>query len=226
MGQLTFNLRQFPLFSGLSPEDAAAMQHQCVPISYRSGVRIFDEGEPARGFYLVLRGQVKIFKLSPRGQEHILAVIGPGGTFAEAAAFLGRGYPASTECLEDSDLVFIEREPIRQLLIKDPDLALRMMAGMALKLRSLVAMVEDLTLRDARGRLARYLLGLAAGDELQPQVKLPTQQTVLARLLGLTQETLSRTLKGLKDDGMVTAGSTSRSLILDTPGLRSVVGDD
>ena len=127
MGQATFSLRKFPLFSGLSPEDAEAFQRQCVPVSYRAGVRIFDEGEPARGFYLVLSGQVKIFKLSPRGQEHILAVIGPGGTFAEAAAFLGRGYPASTECLEDSELVFVEREPIRQLLVKDPDMALRMM---------------------------------------------------------------------------------------------------
>jgi CRP/FNR family transcriptional regulator len=224
MGQATFSLRKFPLFSGLSPEDAEAFQRQCVPVSYRAGVRIFDEGEPARGFYLVLSGQVKIFKLSPRGQEHILAVIGPGGTFAEAAAFLGRGYPASTECLEDSELVFVEREPIRQLLVKDPDMALRMMAGMALKLRSLVAMVEDLTLRDARGRLARYLLGLAPAQELQPQVKLPTQQTVLARLLGLTQETLSRTLKGLKEEGLVSA--SGRSLTLDVPGLRAVLGDD
>ncbi len=224
MGQATFSLRKFPLFSGLSPEDAEAFQRQCVPVSYRAGVRIFDEGEPARGFYLVLSGQVKIFKLSPRGQEQILAVIGPGGTFAEAAAFLGRGYPASTECLEDSELVFVEREPVRQLLVKDPDMALRMMAGMALKLRSLVAMVEDLTLRDARGRLARYLLGLAPANELQPQIKLPTQQTVLARLLGLTQETLSRTLKGLKEEGLVIAAG--RSLTLDVPGLRAVLGDD
>lgn len=224
MGQATFSLRKFPLFSGLSPEDAEAFQRQCVPVSYRAGVRIFDEGEPARGFYLVLSGQVKIFKLSPRGQEQILAVIGPGGTFAEAAAFLGRGYPASTECLEDSELVFVEREPVRQLLVKDPDMALRMMAGMALKLRSLVAMVEDLTLRDARGRLARYLLGLAPANELQPQIKLPTQQTVLARLLGLTQETLSRTLKGLKEEGLVIAAG--RSLTLDVPGLRGVLGDD
>lgn len=227
MSPTTLDITLFPLFSGLSRADAEILQLKCIPVHYRAGVRIFDEGEPARGFYLVQSGQIKIFKLSPRGQEQILAVIGPGGTFAEAAAFVGRGYPASSETLEDSELIFIEREAIRQLLSKDPDLGLRMMASMALKLRRLVGMVEDLTLRDARGRLARYLLGLAPpGAEASCQVKLPTQQTVLARLLGLTQETLSRTLKGLRDEGLIASPSNGRGLTLDLIGLQAIVGDD
>lgn len=220
------NITNFPLFAGLSTSDAELLQNRSTSVQYGAGHRIFDEGEPARGFYLIHTGQVKIFKLSPRGSEQILAVLGPGQTFAEAAAFLGKGYPASAECLEDSDLIFIEREAIRVLMAKDPDLALRMMAGMALKLRRLVSLVEDLTLRDARGRLCRYLLGLAPTSAAECTVKLPTQQTVLARLLGLTQETLSRTLKSLREEGLIESMGGGRLALRDLSGLRAVVGDE
>lgn len=221
------NITRFPLFAGLAPADAELLQSRCVSVHHPAGHRIFDEGEPARGFYLIHTGQVKIFKLSPRGSEQILAVLGSGQTFAEAAAFLGKGYPASAECLEDSDLIFIEREAIRGLLARDPELALRMMAGMALKLRRLVSLVEDLTLRDARGRLSRYLLGLAPSQSSSDcVVKLPTQQTVLARLLGLTQETLSRTLKSLREEGLVESQGGGRLALQDLSALRAVVGDE
>ena len=70
-----------------------------------------------------------------------------------------------------------------------------------MKLRKLVALVEDLTLRDARGPLSRYLTGLAEAE--LDYVQLPVQQTLLTRMLGLTSETLSRTLKALRDDGVI-----------------------
>jgi len=224
--QTPLELTRFAMFSGLSQADAQILAEQCIPVRYPAGHRIFDEGEPGKGFYLVQSGQVKVFKVSPRGQEHILLVAGPGQSFAEAAVLVGRGYPASSECLEDSELILVEREPIRQLLARDPDFALRMMAGMALKLRQLVGMVEDLTLRDAKGRVCRYLLNLAADDSAsQCAVKLPTQQTVLARLLGLTQETLSRTLKGLREEGLIESGGQDRRLVLQVALLRQVVDE-
>ncbi|MBX3171154.1 MAG: Crp/Fnr family transcriptional regulator [Candidatus Eremiobacteraeota bacterium] len=209
------DLRSFPLFSGLSPTDAERLQHFSQVLHFPAGGTIFDEAQPARALYLVQSGQVKIYKINPRGLEQILAVIPAGQTFAEAAVFMGGKYPASAQCLEDSRVVSVERQALLQLMGQDPELALRMMAGMALKLRRLVSLVEDLTLHDARGRLARYLAALAEGN----CVTLPTQQNVLARLLGLTSETLSRTFKTLRDEGILGPLQGRRMEILDRPGL-------
>ncbi len=208
-------LRSFPLFSCLSPTDGERLQHFSQTLHFPAGGTIFDEAQPARALYLVQSGQVKIFKINPRGQEQILAVIPAGQTFAEAAVFMGGNYPASAQCLEDSRVISVERQALLQLMGQDPELALRMMAGMALKLRRLVGLVEDLTLHDARGRLARYLTALGEDDT----ILLPTQQNVLARLLGLTSETLSRTFKTLREEGILGPLQGRRMAILDRSAL-------
>lgn len=226
MADTLYSIRSFPLFSGLSEADGELLQSLTHLRRYPAGTRIFDEGEPARGFYLVVRGTVKVFKVSPRGNEQVMAVITAGQTFAEAAVFLGGGYPASAECLEDCEMFFVEREVLLGIVARDPDFSLRMMSGMALKLRKFLAMVEDLTLRDARGRVARYLLGLTPQDGTpQCVVKLPTQQTVLARLLGLTSETLSRSLKGLRQEGVLGASQAGQMQILSVPALKDLTGE-
>lgn len=220
------DLARFPLFSGLTPADAAALELHCSMVRLPAGSQIFDEGDPARSIYLVHKGMVKIYKLNPRGQEQILAVVPPGQTFAEAAVFMGGKYPASTQCLEDSELISVEREALLRLMKNDPEVALRMMAGMAMKLRRLVSLVEDLTLRDARARLARYLASLVDIPSGACVVKMPTQQNVLARLLGLTSETLSRTLKTLREEGVLGAHKGRQLEVLDVAALRAAGGSE
>ncbi|HXE73093.1 MAG TPA: Crp/Fnr family transcriptional regulator [Candidatus Nitrosotenuis sp.] len=220
------DIRTVPLFSGLLPEDAARLQRAVQGRHFPPGARIFNEGDPVRGFYLVRRGRVKIFKVSLSGQEQVLLIAGPGQTFAEAAVFQGGGYPASAEALEECDLLFVEREAFVEQLRHDPELAMRLMAGMALKLRRLVRLVEDLSLRDARGRVARYLLGLLPEEPGPvPTVRLPVQQVVLARLLGLTGETFSRTLRHLREEGILEPLGRARLRVLDLERLRQAGGD-
>jgi CRP-like cAMP-binding protein len=219
----TYKITDFSLFSGLGPEDAERIQGSSMMRHFPANARIFDEGERALGLYLVLTGSVKIFKVSPRGHEQVLAVLGPGQTFAEAPVFQGGGYPASSQSLEESELIFVEREALLKLLRSDPEMALRMMAGMAFKLRRLVSLVEDLTLRDARGRLCRYLVGLA--EEGVDYVQLPVQQTLLSRMLGLTSETLSRTLKNLRDDEIIDSSRGGRIEVCNWELLRQEAGE-
>lgn len=195
--------------------------------SFPSGTQIFETGEPARCFYLVLSGAVKIYKLSPQGSEQVLAVFRPGQTFAEAAVLLGGRYPASTEALEDCELIVIDRDSIISIIQHDTEFCLRLLAGMALKLRHLVGMVEDLTLRDARGRVARYILNLTTENSPQAaeDVRLPHTQTVVARLLGLTGETLSRTLKSLREEGFIESPKPGHFSILDRGQLMILAGE-
>ena len=220
-------LTRFPLFSGLSIEDADRLGGAVHTRRFRSGQEIFHEGDDVQGFYLVREGTVKVFKVSSAGNEQVLAVVTSGNSFAEAAVFQMARYPASAQAIEESSLLFVERNGLLQQLRRDPDLALRMLAGMAIKLHSLVRLVEDLTLRDARGRLCRYLLNLGTEDEGQPQwrVQLPVRQALLARMLGLTGETLSRTMKTLRDEGFIETEGRGHLVILDPNGLKRVTGE-
>lgn len=162
---------------------------------------------------------MKVFKVSPSGTEQVLTLAGPGETFAEAALFQGGGYPASAQAVQESELLFLEREVLLEALRRDPELALRILGGLSLKLRRMVRLVEDLSLRDARGRVARYLL--ARWEPGGGALRLPASQAVVARLLGLATETFCRTLRTLKSEGILGEGLQ----VLDEPALRLAAGE-
>lgn len=219
-------LCQFDLFTSLTPEDAIALSRAVRLLRMPAGNLVFQQGEEATGFYLVQEGAVKIFKVNPAGQEQVLHVSVAGQSFAEAAVFQGDKYPANAACVEDSVLVFVERDALLRQLRHDPELALRMLSGMATKHHHLVRLVEDLTLRDARGRICRYLLGLVpprTKDGSSPTVRLPVSQTLLARLLGLSGETLSRVLKVLSKEGIVESRGRGQLVVRDLNSLRAAV---
>ncbi|MHB1380528.1 MAG: Crp/Fnr family transcriptional regulator, partial [Desulfurivibrionaceae bacterium] len=82
-------LKQVPLFAGLSTEQYDELAMIITLQDYARGQSIFAEGDPGAGFYVVMEGLVKIYKLSMEGKEQILHIFGPGEPFAEAAVFMG-----------------------------------------------------------------------------------------------------------------------------------------
>lgn len=220
------DLRQFALFAQLADADLQSLRGVVHLRRLDAGARVFTQDDEARGFFLVLEGVVKVFKLSPSGQEQVLHVTGKGQSFAEAAVFQGNRYPANADCLEDSVLLFVERTGLLEQIRSRPDLALCMLAGVSMKHHHLVRLVEDLTLRDARGRVCRYLLGLLpAQDQVVDStlVRLPVSQALLARLLGLTGETLSRVLHTLAKQGLIESLGRGQMRVCDLAALREAV---
>jgi len=207
-------LKNIPLFAGLSEADLDDLM-QIVRVSeHARGELLFSEGEKAVGFFVVLDGRVKVYKLSPEGKERILHVIQPGGTFAEAAIF-GEGlYPAYAEPLQTSKLLFLPKEGFLGLLRDNSRIAINMIAGLSKFLRQFANQIEDLTFKDVPSRLARYLLDLSRGRE--QAFDLPISKSQLASNLGTVSETLSRTLRKLSEDDLIlVAGKSVRILDFD-----------
>ena len=168
-------------------------------MSFEKGRQIFRQGQACPGVFVVGSGLVRVYKMSPSGKEHVLHLVGPGGTFAEVAAIGGFACPAYAEAIEDTTCAVLPTGEFGKLLKEDAELARGLLIGMAGWVKHMVGMLEDIALRDAAGRVARYLLSVAKGE----RAELPSLKRHLASHLNLTSETLSRTLRKLADEGMI-----------------------
>ena len=187
------------------------------------GERLFDQGDECAGMFIVAAGQAKVFKLSPDGKEHLLHMVSAGETFAEAALFGGFDYPASAQAVTNCELVFLPKKPMLKLLTDHPTIPLRLLAGMSVWLRRMVDLMEDLVLRDAAGRIASHILALRT-DESAAVVKMKLKHQELAAHLGMTRETVSRTLAHLESLGLITLMPKGQIRLKDAAGLARLAG--
>ena len=155
------HFRRVPYFSGLPGDVLSALAAVAIERHFSRGQVIFLEGEPCAGLHLVIRGRVKTYKLSPQGREQIVHQAGAGETFNDVAALDGGPNPSNAGALTDVDLYVIPRSQLRHLTEIYPQLAWALIESVARRTRQLVAMVEDLSLRSVKERLARLLLAEA-----------------------------------------------------------------
>ncbi|MCX5653421.1 MAG: Crp/Fnr family transcriptional regulator [Planctomycetota bacterium] len=198
---LADSLKHTLLFSGLDKKARESVARLAIDRKVPAGQIVVRDGDPADGFYVILDGNVKVYKLAPDGRQQILHVFGPGQAFAEAAMFAGETFPAFAETLAESRLAFFPRERFLRGLGENPALAFGLIASLSRLCRQLTSLVEQIALTDVAGRLARYLTDLARrkGVPLEKgrSVRLDIPKGELARQLGTAPETLSRGLARL-----------------------------
>ncbi len=199
---LTFLLRSCKLFSDLDPADLDAVQQIAVSKEFRKGQIMFNEGEPSRGFFLVVTGAVKIYRVGPDGRERVLHVIEAGDSFAEAAMFMEE-YPATAQALAAGTVVIqIDKNGFKHLLTHDPHLSFKIIGSMVGWLRQMRDALTDITLKEVPARFASYVLSHAA-EPGQP-IKINISKTTVAQILGTTKETFSRLLHRLAQHRILT----------------------
>lgn len=214
-------IAQVPGFDGLSTEDLGKIEAISVLRCFKKGETVFVEGEEGNGFYVVVRGRAKIFKVSPDGKEVILHICRAGDHFGQVAVYAGKTFPASAETLVESDLLFFPREAFVNLISNEPSLSLSMLAVLSMRLRELTAQVESLALKEVPGRLASYLLYLSDKQEGKQSIALGSSKSQLASMLGTTPETLSRILSGFSSRGFI-RNSRGEVLLLNRQGLENL----
>jgi len=217
ISQITDAMRRVPLLSRLSDAEARALLDACITEHLPAGAQVFSPLEQADSFHVILQGRAKVYKLSPKGDEQILHLYGPGNTFGEAAMWAGIHYPAHAETLENSTLLIVRRSVLKQLIARNPEIAMAMLAGMSEKLREFNLLIEQLSLREVPARLANVLLELPAKPGTDTVV-LRQSKRQLAAQIGTIAETLSRALKKLSAAGLVEVNGAEIT-ILDPDGL-------
>jgi CRP/FNR family transcriptional regulator len=207
------------LFEGLRREEVEAVATLMYEKRFGKGETLFFEGDEADGFYLVSRGQIKVFKINPMGKEHILHIFGPGEPVGEVPVFSGQPFPATAEAIINSTTYFFPRSDFVSLIEKNPSIALNMLAVLSHRLRQFATQIENLSLKEVPARLAGYLLYTAEEQGSDDVVRLPVSKGQLASLLGTIPETLSRIFARMSEDGLIRVEGRS-IIILDRDGLR------
>ena len=214
-------IASIPSFKGLESKQLEAIQQITINRRFGRNELIFTDGDPGDGFYVVIDGQVKIYKVSPEGKEQILHVLGPGQPLGQVAVFAGRSFPANAQSLSKSHLLFFPREKFVALISQHPTIALKMLALLSIRLREFTLQVENLSLKEVPGRLASYLMLLSKEQGNSDTVTLPISKGQLASLLGTIPETLSRIFAKMAQLDLISVNGRVIQL-LDPPGVEAI----
>jgi CRP/FNR family cyclic AMP-dependent transcriptional regulator len=208
-------LRHISLFAGLSDDALARVASRAIRRTYTSGEIVIFEGDPCQAAYFIAQGQVRVYRLSPAGREQVLARLGPGQSFNTVPPFQPHGVNhATVEALTEVTLYAIACEDFRRLVGECAELALAILQDFADRLDHLTDLVEDLSLRTVRGRLARFLLERADAGQVARRW---TQEEIAAHL-GTVRDMVGRTLRAFADAGLVRM-ERQRIVLLDRDGL-------
>ena len=212
---------QSTLFRGLPAEELRQLERIGELREYEKGDMLFGEGKEGVGFYVVAGGQVKVFKMSFDGREQILHILGQGDPVGEVPVFAGMTYPANAQAMGKAALYFFPRKKLIELYRESPSLAMNMLAVLSRRLREFTVLIENLSLKEIPQRLATYLVHQQSLKPVSARVKLNVTKGVLSNILGTSQETLSRVLGKMSQEGLIEVQGKEIS-ILDMERLKSL----
>jgi CRP/FNR family cyclic AMP-dependent transcriptional regulator len=207
-------LRQLPLFAGLGDDALLKIVPYIHERTFSPGQMIISEGEPCQAVYFVVRGVVRVHRLSLEGREHVLAYLGPGEFFNLVPLLDGGPNPATVDALGEVTLYTISCRRFRRIVREYHEMALPILERLAARVRHLGDMVESLALHTVSTRLARFLLAQAKG--LQPSHHWTQEE--IATNIGTVREMVGRTLRAFTVDGLIRR-ERGRIVVVDREGL-------
>jgi CRP/FNR family transcriptional regulator len=228
MARILEVLERHPLFEGLPREDLADLVIDCRFRTPFKGDRLFEAGEPAESFFLVVAGEVKLSSATPSGRECVVEVIRSGETFALVSVLDGEPYPVTATALTDCGVVRIPRAPFLRLLARRPELSARTTHEVAQRMKRFRLRLEEISTRTVPARVASYLLRQAevqtGTSERGAVVDLGATREVVAAAIGTVREVFVRTIRGFERQGLV--GIDARRVeILEPERLRDLSED-
>ncbi len=193
---------QTPVLSGLKPQTLAVLLAEASVVNIRPGCALFHQGEPALTFFIIVDGWVKLYRVTPAGDEAVLNVLTRGESLAEAVAFTSGRYPATACAVTRARVLMIPADHVVNCIRKMPDIAIAMIASTSRHLHGMVQRIEQLTAQSATQRVADFLASLTPCTRGPCTIMLPYDKALIAGKLGLKPESLSRVFAKLRPVGV------------------------
>lgn len=211
-------LHLVPLFQNLDTDQMQAVDAITQEHIYSDGQLIYNAGESTGKLLVVHTGKVKIFRLDAEGEEQVIRIISPGEFAGELALFSKDPIQDFAQAIGECSLCMIDGEAMRTILVTYPLIALKITQELSRRLSESDAALHSVVKGSAEQRLAGYLLGLSQKVP-NNTIHLPVAKGTVASLLAMSQETLSRRLKILEEEGVIEVGKGRKIIILDQVSL-------
>ena len=204
-------MQTLALFQGVPAEKLKALAERAIYRTYKAGEMFIGETDPAHAFYVIITGQVKLYKSSPEGREQTLNLLGPGDPFGMCTAFAVESFPANAMALEESAILLIPGPVMEAVAMKEPRLLVNIIQILSDRLRESMSLIESLSLKEIPQRLASFLIHSLTreGGEGMNQMELTVTQRELAKILGATPEALSRGIRKMSNAGLLAVDGRS-----------------
>lgn len=189
------------------------------PVRVARGEVLFLRGEPCHGLYVVLEGAIRLYNSAANGREQVIGVERTGAVIGELPLFDGGNQPYSAEAMSPSRLLFIPRDHFLNVLHSNPELMQASLRALAIRIRRLLYLVEELSLHEVPERIARYLLTQA--QERGASFTLDYTHAEIASQLGTVREVVTRTLNRFRKAGWI-AVQDGRITLLDRDALQAL----
>jgi len=217
-------IRELSVCSALSQTELARLSAIIMGRHVETGGTVIREGDPARDLFNVVRGTVKLYKLLPDGRRQVTGFLFPGDFLGIA---LNDIYAYTAEAIEPLQLCRFPRQKLEDLLVELPKLERRLLGEAAHELAVAQDQMLLLGRKTAKERVASFLVSLSrrAVKRRRPAspLEIPMSRTDMGDFLGLTTETVSRTLTQLRQSKLIAASGRSGIAILDSDGLSALV---
>jgi CRP/FNR family transcriptional regulator/CRP/FNR family cyclic AMP-dependent transcriptional regulator len=220
-------LARVPFLAALSDADRGWLAQRVKRRAFSRGEVIFNKEDPGQALFVVQSGSVRIFVPGAQGNDLTLAIMGPGDFFGDLSLLDGSPRSASAAALADSVVLILDRADFTSLVRSRPEAAMSVLSVLARRLRDVDQMASDLAFQDVGARLARKLLDLAETNGVRRQdgiaVDVPVTQEELANMIGVTRESVNRSLAAFRKQGII-ARDGRRLLIRNEAALRERTG--
>lgn len=199
-----------PLFAGFKPEELEEILREARSARYPKNTAVFEQGEDAHSFFLLLHGHVRAAKTTPTGEQIVVRYVSPGETFGLAMAIGLTQYPATATAVDDSVVLAWPTGTWPRLVEKFPALATNTLQTIGTRLQESHTRVLEMSTQQVEQRVAHALLRLAkqSGKKLDHGVEIdfPISRQDIAQMTGTTLHTVSRILSGWESQGLVESG--------------------
>lgn len=193
-------IAQVPIFGSLSQEEKLEIARIATTRSLKKGQMVYRAGDEGGTLFVPHIGEVKVYRINPNGKEQVLHVVGPGEFLGELSLFSSLPFADNAQALSDTVMCVLQGSKLKELMAKYPSIGFKVMDELSRRLEKAESRIERISLIPVAQRVAEALLELS---EDASEIHLPMTKGDLASQLGMSQETLSRNLTDLQDEGLI-----------------------
>lgn len=212
-------IKSVPIFKDLTHDEMIEVAMITHPQDMKRGEMVYMAGDLGGKLYVLHEGRVKISRINASGKEQVIRTLGPGEFMGELSLFGATPQSDNAEVMEHTVMCVIDGSELKEIMMRYPQIGFKVMDVLSRRLQMAETLLEAISLDTVEQRIARALLTLSQGKD---DFDLIMSKGELASQIGMSQESLSRKLTSMQEDGIIALKGRRKIIIRDREALEGI----